>query len=156
MTPTQDQVEAAIEPIRSLLSEVDPGTEMVMPTDAARTILAELTRLRAEIAEMREARSATIAAASAIAEDRDRLRAVVDRLPKTADGVAVVPGMTLWQRPGLISGKKYPPREIDWFVLIGGEDGLLGEVEEYSWTYRSSDCYSTRSAAEAAAQEAKP
>lgn len=64
------------------------------------------------------------------------LQAIVDKLPRTADGVPVVPGMVLhyrrgWQVLGAMVGE-YADREGDWHCVA------------------IDDCYSTRQAAEAA------
>lgn len=63
----------------------------------------------------------------------DRLRAIVDRLPKTADGVPVVPGTCVYHTngqwgiaPGIIGNGPIP--------LVGGG------------AYRIGECYSTREA----------
>lgn len=65
------------------------------------------------------------------ADEIERLRAIVDRLPKTADGVPIYPGMTVW---ALIPGLEISDAEVQ-VVGIGGV-----------WRY----CYSTREAAEKA------
>lgn len=72
---------------------------------------AELTRLRALI---------------------ERQAAIIDRLPKTADGVAVVPGMTLYLMPDKEGATNYDMMELK-----------VEAASDYCW-------YSTRSAAEAA------
>lgn len=56
---------------------------------------------------------------------------VVNRLPKTSDGVPIYPGMTVW---ALIAGREISDAEVQ-AVGIGGV-----------WRY----CYSTREAAEKA------
>ncbi len=61
----------------------------------------------------------------------EKLQAIVHRLPKTADGVPIYPGMTVW---ALIAGREISDAEVQ-AVGIGGV-----------WRY----CYSTREAAEKA------
>lgn len=70
-----------------------------------------------------------------VAAERDRLRVIANRLPKTADGVPVVPGMTLW---------RYDDHNGYCAILDINESLLLESVSE---------CYSTREAAEAALKE---
>lgn len=75
------------------------------------------------------------------------LEAIVEKLPKTADGVPVVPGMKVW---GVIDG------EVPMFTVeIVRVDEIVGHSERGSWGFNQStfQCYSTRSAAEAAAKE---
>lgn len=81
-----------------------------------------------------------------LARENADLRAVVERLPLSADGVRITPGMSVWTPKGMFSGtavQEHTP------VLVGDED-MLGEVEEYLWTWYAKSCYSTRAAAEAA------
>ena len=69
-------------------------------------------------------------------DELERLRAIVDKLPKTADGVPVVPGLdNVWVK----NGPNVRPSEsmTTWRLL----------------QVRRSYCYSTREAAEAAKQE---
>ena len=71
------------------------------------------------------------------ADEIERLRAIVDKLPKTADGVPVVPGMKL-------------------FFLCPFENRITSDQvfqdrpEVGGMTIEVSNCYSTREAAEAA------
>ncbi len=64
------------------------------------------------------------------------LQAVVDKLPKTADGVPIVPQMQIWYR----------------FNDTIHEDMVLGLTAEVAWSHLIAwnDCYSAREAAEAA------
>lgn len=89
--------------------------------------------------------------------ERDELRAVVERLPKTADGVPVHPGDEVWYgRLGPRGGMKGPH---SYTVTVYGEVGDIhatGEEGGYmseSYGLRVSECYSTREAAEAAVKE---
>jgi hypothetical protein len=83
----------------------------------------ELTRLRSDLARM------TL--------ERDQLQAIVDKLPKTADGVPMVPGYD------------------QVYLAMRGDDGTLHSLSKTAATWRlldlrAKDCYSTREAAEAA------
>ena len=71
-----------------------------------------------------------------LAYDRNRLQAIVDRLPKTADGVPVTPSMELW-----------------W---VDGASGISAYGRESMPTIHHyiEDTYSTREAAEAARAKA--
>ena len=85
------------------------------------------------------------------AEEIDRLRAIVDQYPKTADGVSVVPGMVLWRRS---FGKSHRMEVVslddlssDWPVTVrmSSHDG---GSSTYRWHVQA--CYSTRGTAEEA------
>ena len=67
-------------------------------------------------------------------------QAVVDKLPKTVDGVPIVPGMTVWPRGDLFIGD-----EQGAVVKLILWDDLSGEVE-----LDARHCYSTEAAALAA------
>lgn len=83
----------------------------------------------------------------------ERLGAELAKYPVTGDGVRIFPGMELWQRPGLIAGRDLPVRHVP--VVLVDAEGMLGEVEEYAWTFYARDCFSTEAAAEAAQEEGK-
>lgn len=76
----------------------------------------------------------------------ERLQAKLDKLPKTADGVVVVPGMEL----------RHPHDSCDkgdgWHIWIPQDvlDMALSGDDEISYGIPVSDCYSTREAALAA------
>lgn len=90
------------------------------------------------------------------ADALEAAQALISKFPKLACGTTMYPGMTVYQKPGLISGKKLPPRECT-PVLVDrdSDDGefMLGEVDEYMFTYYTSDCYSTPELAQAAADK---
>ena len=65
------------------------------------------------------------------------LEAIVEKLPKTADGVAVVPEETVWFRGMGLT--------VRWHHSLQRWAGVQG-----SWCPDISSCYSTREAAEAA------
>ena len=77
----------------------------------------------------------------------DRLaqaEAIVEKYPKTKDGVHVVPGMTVWPR-----GDCFVPDEEGGIVKLVVRDSLCGDIEELDF----SKCSSTKEAAAKAAQE---
>jgi len=82
-----------------------------------------------------------------LADEVERLRAIVDKLPKTADGVPVVPGMTLWDSIWL--GRPFGVQQLSVFCPNASRSEWMcneGEVDV-------SQCYSTRAAAEAAGEK---
>ena len=74
-------------------------------------------------------------------DQAEELRAIVDKLPKTADGVPVVLGMNVW----------WPTDSPHIVREMGHPHGLVLDTDR-SRTYYvpASDCFSTREAAEAA------
>ena len=109
-----------------------------------------IERLSEDNAELREAvQSAHERAdywteqAAVFVGERDRLQAIVDRLPKTANGVPVVPNMRIW-----------PFFEIEdeqgAVVCLCAHDGPTGEMLVDGDTMNVGKCYSTREAAVAA------
>jgi len=78
-------------------------------------------------------------------QDREikRLQAIVDKLPKTSDGVPVVPGMMLWD-----------PVWIDRSFAVHSLDVYCPEARRSEWVVEGyvdvSQCFSTQAAAEAA------
>jgi hypothetical protein len=73
-----------------------------------------------------------------------RLQTIVDKLPKTADGVPVVPGMILW--PGIFIPDEQGAR-IGWYATDLATGDRIHQGED---TLRIGKCYSTREAAETA------
>ena len=74
------------------------------------------------------------------ADEIERLQAMIDRLPTTADHVPIVPGMTIYQSDGspvIVSGYDW---HGDWWEIELEHDGFLP----------SDEVYSTREAAEKA------
>jgi len=90
------------------------------------------------------------------ADEIERLRAIVAKLPKTKDGVPVVPGMMVWLRPGtelMVSVQDHTTTLQDWKVLhvaTGGTLGIVLQGTDLSATIYAEDCHGTRKAAEAA------
>ena len=94
-----------------------------------------------------------LATLDAVIAERDALRAIVDKLPKTADGVPIGIGSVVWSpKDEVLAGAVYrieayyddpsPSIAIEWLI-----DGVPAD------DYHSVDCssvFSTRSAAESA------
>jgi len=100
-------------------------------------LTADLESARAEVDRLREA------ADGAMREDRDRLLAIVDRLPKTIDGIPIVPNMQLY-RVTRTTGKVEEHRaEL--------KPRAIHDAHGINWP--ADDCYSTRTAALAAAAQ---
>ena len=86
--------------------------------------------------------------------ERDRLQATVDKLPRTADGVPVVPGVELWSRPnrdgncGIARHWLLDSRGMVWYGTMLRRPG--GDAGSSQPIHRTEHQYSTREAAEAA------
>jgi len=85
---------------------------------------------------------------SEVEPELERLRAIVDKLPKTADGVPVVPGMRLWVFAG---AHDYEPSGLR-SVTVRRLTAMAASGWEHRQLQRTplSKFYSTREAAEAA------
>jgi hypothetical protein len=102
---------------------------------------------------------ATLAAVTA---ERDRYKAIVDQLPKTADGVPITPGMLLWPPCGHVP-LMHMPVHTDPVECYGkgckGEP-YYGDNDYYepgeATIYKPEKCYSTREAALAANGNGSP
>jgi len=93
------------------------------------------------------------------ADEIERLRAIVDKLPKTADGVPVVPGMDVWLNSctELLGSKqdRTTTRQA-WrvtSVCTGGVITIVLPVTELKAFIYADDCYSTLEAAKAAGED---
>lgn len=109
----------------------------------------ELDRLTREVAELKR--------------ERDEYREIVEKLPKTADGVPVVPGDTVWfaaddsqfgKGPHECEVKPFWEWSSDQDQWEDSEGVWCGMVEANGVGKSLGDCYSTREAAEAAMKEA--
>jgi len=73
--------------------------------------------------------------------------ALVDKLPQTADGVPVVPGMTVW----------WVRNDEVWHGIVAGATSIVVWVKpdkgDLAEAWQPGGCYSTREAAEAARKE---
>jgi len=91
-------------------------------------------------------------AVESLVNENAKLRAIVDKIQKTADGVPVTESMTLWAmapHTHVIFRWTYHSRRFAEFVLHGIDtDGWVTFT-----SYGPSDCFSTREAAEAAAKK---
>jgi hypothetical protein len=77
----------------------------------------------------------------AMQADRDRLAGIVEKLPKTADGVPIVPGDEVWNEQGARL----------WWVLM-----LTSHIADVPDNKTTDGLYSTRAAVEAAKEAGKP
>ena len=77
------------------------------------------------------------------ADEIDRMQAIVDRLPKTADGVPMYVGMKVWVRC-----ENRPDVAFRSFTILDIDGQTVGDV--FSRLVKFEDCYSTREAAEKA------
>lgn len=105
------------------------------PSDHAKT-LRELTMTFVGFAIPDDLRKLSDAA-----DELERVGAIVSRLPVTADGVTVVPGMTIYKYMG-----RYPngqPFVADWTVDVLDKVGNVTPAEYPTEWGQPSDCYST-------------
>ena len=112
----------------------DPDPSSLLPVAAA-GVYAEVVRLRAEL---------------------DAARAVIERLPKTADGVPITPGMTLYssrKEPcGHVMVTEY--RDGDTVErMICGKHTIRKFGHSNGWLVHAHEVYSTRKAAESAREK---
>ena len=93
-------------------------------------------------------------------EEIKRLRAVVEKLPKTADGVPITPGMKLYRVFDYGNGNVSEPHETKPITGFNtDESGRLNSIHfENGWTMvaEHSETYSTFEAAEAAKGQVTP
>ena len=80
---------------------------------------------------------------AALTAERDRLQAIVDRLPKTADGVVITPGTMVYDHTGEVGFR---------VATYGGDNGHGGCLwyATYGGIVAYEPVYSTREAAEQA------
>jgi hypothetical protein len=93
------------------------------------------------------------AAATVLADEVERLRAIVDRLPKTADGVPLFPGDTVYYEKNpsndtIVAFTVAPYSE--WNTDVWGVQNQSRAVSKKGGGWPAAMCYSTRKAAEAA------
>ena len=79
----------------------------------------------------------------------ERLQEIVDKLWKTADGVPLLPDMTVWT----FSASR--DNQVESAMVAGFSDGEVKVVfpDGVRWYYDPKDCYSTPEAAEAAREK---
>lgn len=87
--------------------------------------------------------------------ERERLEAIIDKLPKTADGVPVTPGLTVFYSYGDIVAFPMRVQEFsEWCVMDGVATAFAeGRHEDVFHLFYTTECYSTREAAEAAVEQ---
>lgn len=110
---------------------------------------AEIDRLRAALDEVQTARRRGDEIVAGYEIEIQRLRAIVDKLPTTADGVTVVPGIDyVWivRNGEALRGLVLTCFHDDWYA------DLRWQTENGGWCGAPSvsECYSTREAAEKA------
>lgn len=115
----------------------------------------EIERLRAEVADAhmfaykalpdRKKREESLCGQiHRLREHIERLRAIVDKLPKTADGVSITPGMTIW-----LNTRKSESKGIDVSSVGTG----FCELKDKPRGCYHDKFYSSKQAAEAAKEE---
>ena len=108
----------------------------------------EVKRLQADVG-MYEAMKEGVAIRIAGLEAKiDRLRSIVNQLPKTADGVPIIPGMTLWATWEYLFGRIATRSFCCEF--IESIDGQVYLYQSNTIRFEPSNCYSTCEAASAA------
>jgi hypothetical protein len=102
-------------------------------------------------------RHGSVQAITQLRDENKRLTEIVGRLPKTADGVRVLPGDRVWhpQHVGKIGGLvivgedgTMPPEDDGWFSNANLQ--ITDSFVSRSIEVQIDECYSTREAAEAA------
>ena len=97
--------------------------------------------------------------ARAALEENESLRAIVAKLPQTADGVPVVPGMNCATLDG-VNGDIVRDDVGVLAIICDGAEGecrlTLRDLDGAEWDADVEDCYSTREAAQAAAEKETP
>jgi hypothetical protein len=111
----------------------------------------------------REDIPALLSALDALRRERDEARAALDKLPRTADGVPIVPGMTLYLECPDPAWWRLEPGSI---VSVVADSITVGKgFDEYKGTHTicgedvecgNLDCYSTLDAARAALAASAP
>jgi hypothetical protein len=86
---------------------------------------------------------------SEAAAEIERLRTIVERLPLTADGARVYPGMALWWVPSWAIDDDDPPTPITALRVADASDTHAIQYD-MDITCQQAVCYSTREASEAA------
>lgn len=123
-----------------------------------RDMLAEIERLRNSVTVLQKSNDLYRESFGETIAELERLRAIVDKLPKTADGVPMHPGAIVWTNPGCPDDpQKTMVTSVINFVACGAPDGeqsirtpLDDCCPDCDEGFQASECYSTRAAAEAA------
>ena len=132
-----------------------------MMSDSEVRLRAEVDELCSYIREETIAKQPALERRAALEAEITRLRAIVDKLPKTADGVPVVPGADKVYR--IAAGDEFDnPRETKNGVEIsmnwrGWVATFFSDLRRFGDTYLCgedpSKCFSTREAAEKAKEQ---
>ena len=116
-------------------------------------LLCELKEQRSDIQTLTSALGYSKADNTSIGEECASLRAIVDRLPKTADGVAILPADDVW----VLDSKHGCPKGVYAIqCMVSTIDDAGPELVFHGKRYgikHGDDCYSTREAAESAKRE---
>jgi len=133
--------------VRCLLSEENEAAEQ----KEVRNHMSEILELaRSHVDSLRNYRMpkeaiGTVAILDGLIAKIERLTAIVDKLPKTADGVPIVPDMVVWGYHGIRG------------LIKGTARGDLSIIGDYNGTgypiLEHKDCHSTREAAERQEEE---
>jgi hypothetical protein len=116
---------------------------------ALREAADEIERLRGDLSALQETLTGVKSMHADALEESERLTAIVDRLPKTADGVPMTLGQTVYtlRSDGVVRGRQVIEITGDWIgVQVGALVGTRGSA-------RPEIIYSTREAAEKARTE---
>ncbi len=108
--------------------------------------------LRRRIADLETINAEVVGKLAVQQVENERLRGIVDKLPKTADEVPMVPGMRVYHCPDdcghlVLNGTRREFCTGRYCTDIDGEGNIVHALRELV------DCYSTREAAEAAKNE---
>lgn len=107
---------------------------------------ANYDKLYAEHCQILAERDGAVSIATQVGRELERARVVIDTLPKTADGIAVTPGMKVW----LLNDNSVIECHSVFTVQFNGAASTNGKGISLPGA-----CYSTREAAEAASKEQK-
>ena len=157
MTTERDTAEVAVTNIEQKTHMTIVGDYDDWHTQAATIIREAYAEQTAELAEQISRAEDAEEEATTQAAELERLRAIVDKLPKAADGVPVVPGMELYLIwTPVVGGNKCRTRDCK--GIIEWDEGVIMKWNMSGGTPASQhiaikDCYSTRAAAEAAKEK---
>ena len=128
---------------------LDAAQRHIKEAEAGRALARNLN------AETEKDRAVLYRETAALVAERDRLRGIVDKLPKTADGVPIGFDTPVYY-PGLSASSFNIGAGHVAGVVVQFRDSSIKEASAPGayWTVKVGECYSTREAAEAAATEA--
>lgn len=123
-------------------------SEMYAVIEQRNTLLEENAALRERVEELTERRDAYYTSYKKAMERVGELEAIVEKLPKTADGVPITPGMKVWGTSPF-GGVRDPATA----QLRGFFDEYPIFACEWGHNVAGRECYSTREAALAASKK---